>query len=251
MNLLKLLDASVRPGFLRAAVGWPTFSVTSFLMATSLRAQGLRPLTVIDVGANVGQFAVAMAKVFPEADVISFEPNPEAFASLERAARGLRIECVPSGVGCRPGRLDLHVNSSSGMSSFLRFSEKHRTLYPQVDDGATTSVAVTTLDDHLAGRSLAGPVLIKLDVQGFELEVLGGARRVLEAATWVVLELSFEALYDGETAFVEMLDGMSALGWSMLRPVDFLAHPNSREIVQVDALFRRQAPPAPAKNERP
>jgi FkbM family methyltransferase len=237
LNILKLIDAGMRRGFLSAAVRWPKFSVTSFLMASSLRDQGVKPRAVIDVGANVGQFSVAMAKVFPDADIVSFEPNPEAFEPLERATRGLAVECVPCGVGSCAGRLDLHVNASSGMSSFLQFSAKHRSLYPSVVDGAGLAVEVTTLDSYFDKRRLAQPLLIKLDVQGFDAEVLRGGARVLEAATWVILELSFEAMYDGETSFGEMLELMSSLGWRMLRPIDFLVHPSTREILQIDALF--------------
>ena len=143
------------------------------------------------------------------------------------------------GVGCEVGEMLLHVNASSGMSSLLTFSDKHRTLYPDVADGRTTTVPITTLDSYFGDRELTSPALVKLDVQGYEREVLKGAPGVLERATWLVLELSFEPLYDGETSFGDMLEFLGGLGWTMVRPVDFLAHASTGEILQIDALFAR------------
>ncbi|MEL7364229.1 MAG: FkbM family methyltransferase, partial [Bacteroidota bacterium] len=66
-----------QPGALQAFRSWKPFSITAFQMLRDLCRLGLRPKTVIDVGANIGQFARAAAETFPEARVVAFEPLPE------------------------------------------------------------------------------------------------------------------------------------------------------------------------------
>src|SRR5258708_37960416 len=72
------------PGALRAMLRWPCFSVTSYRMVDDLRRQGVRPRTVIDVGANVGQFALAALELWAPAALHAFEPVEEAHRALRR-----------------------------------------------------------------------------------------------------------------------------------------------------------------------
>src|SRR5690349_24000032 len=88
-QIIRSLDLLLDPSALRALATWPKFSLTSFRMMTGLARQGILPRTVIDVGANVGQFAIAAAMTFPGATIYSFEPLPEAAVQLEKNVRKL------------------------------------------------------------------------------------------------------------------------------------------------------------------
>src|SRR5215467_11562265 len=108
MSNISYLLTTPRSWFALAA--WPKFSVTSYRMVSSLKAQGIAPRAVIDVGANVGQFAVACAKVFG-VPVHSFEPEPGALDRLRRNVAGLsRVIVHPVALGAHTGEAAFHVN---------------------------------------------------------------------------------------------------------------------------------------------
>lgn len=221
-----------------AMLSWPKFSVTSFVMVSDLVRQGIMPRTVLDIGANVGQFAVASAKLFPGTCVHSFEPNPDSFARLQENVRQLRtVSVYPLALGEEEGEATFHVNSHSHSSSILPLTENHRRAFPIANEVGTIQVKVSTLDKIFAGVELASPVLLKLDVQGFEAQVLRGGVDTLKQVDHLVLEASFKPMYQGEMLFLEMVRFVEGLGFTFLRPIGLLSDPQSGEIVQMDALF--------------
>lgn len=227
-----------------AFLSWPRFSLTSYRMVSSLLRQGIRPQTVIDVGANVGQFAIACCKLFPGAVVHSFEPLPDCVPKLRQNTRQFgELKVYPVALGERSGEAVINVNSHSHSSSILALGARHREAFPAARETHTIVVPLTTLDAVLEARSLAGPVLLKLDVQGYEPKVLEGAVETLERVDYVVLEASFRPLYDGEQTFMAIVQMMEALGFEFLRPVAWLNDPRTGEVLQADALFARRSAP--------
>lgn len=225
---------------IHAVLTWPKFSVTSFTMIAGLVRQGMLPRTVIDVGANVGQFAVASAKLFPNVVVHSFEPNPECVALLNKHVASLgNVSVYPIALGDEAGELDFHVNSHSHSSSILPLADSHRDAFPDAREVNTIKVKVSTLDAVFAGVELVAPVLLKLDVQGYEAQALRGAVETLKRLDYVVLEASFKPMYQGEMLFMDIVRLMEGYGFSFLRPVGLLPDPRTGEIIQMDALFRR------------
>lgn len=229
------------PGFLRALTSWPTFSVTSFLMLSRLARLGLRPGTVLDVGANIGQFAVSAAKHFPDAVVHSYEPVPECFARLTKNTGSLsNVHVHPMALGDRAGELQFNVNSHTHSSSALPLTDEHKKAFPFAKETKSITVPVGTLDREFRCQDLVGPVLLKLDVQGYEAAVLEGSRGILPCVDYVLLETSFVPLYEGEKTFQQTLDFLDSLGFDFEQPVGFLNEPVSGKYLQMDALFARR-----------
>ncbi len=227
-------------------VFWPKFSVTSFKMISDLARQGVLPGTVIDVGANVGQFAVASAKLFPNVSVHSFEPNPDCVALLKKHVKPLgNVKVYPIALGDEEGEVAFHVNSHSHSSSILPLSSNHLEAFPDAREVNSIRVKVSTLDRVFSGIELAAPVLLKLDVQGYEAQALRGAVETLKRVDYVILEASFKPMYEGEMLFMEVVRLMEAYGFSFLRPVGWLNDPKTGEIIQMDALFRRNVDAVP------
>jgi FkbM family methyltransferase len=225
---------------IRAFFCWSKFSVTSFKMISDLVRQGVLPRTVIDVGANVGQFATASAKLFPNVSVHSFEPNPDCVSLLNRHVEPLgNVKVYPIALGDDDGEVIFHVNSHSHSSSILPLSKNHLEAFPDAREVNEIKVKVSTLDKTFASVELAAPVLLKLDVQGYEAQALRGAVATLKRVDYVVLEASFKPMYEGEMLFMEIVRLMEGYGFSFLRPVGWLNDPNTGEIIQMDALFRR------------
>jgi len=221
-----------------ALLSWPKFSATSFRMVSSLMRQGIIPRTVIDVGANVGQFAVACAKIFSGVTIHSFEPLPGCVERLKRNVARLRdVHVYPLALGAEGGEVTMHINSHSHSSSILALGERHRRAFPGAREIGDIKVKMSTLDLEMKSMSLERPVLLKLDVQGYETLVLEGAAETLDKVDYVLLEASFRPMYQGEGAFMDIAKTMEDRGFEFLRPVGWLSDPHNGEVLQIDALF--------------
>ncbi len=154
--------------------------------------------TVIDVGANRGQFALIARERWPEARLICFEPLSKPVAVLRRVfGEDQGVEIVQAAASAGPGRATLHVSRRDDSSSMLPITNRQSETFPGTHEIATTEVPTTSLDQHLGG-ALARPALLKLDVQGFELEVLRGAEGALNSIDFVLVECSFQEFYAGQ-----------------------------------------------------
>ena len=241
MDIAKLLRLAADPSALKALFTWPKFSVTSYEMAHELKRVGVAPATVIDVGANVGQFAVAMAKTFPGVAIHSFEPGPETAASLRKNVASLPgVVVYPLALGERKGKASLNVNTHSHSSSILPLAQAHMDAFPGAVTAGTVEVEVATLDGIFSDIEIKSPSLLKLDVQGYELAVLKGAAGTLARVDHVLLEISFRPLYEGEAVFSEILKFMESAGFELARPVGWLSSPRTGELLQIDGLFSRK-----------
>lgn len=142
---------------------------------------GSTPL-IVDVGANVGQFSNAAKLFFPQARIISFEPDPETYADLQVNTHGLRdVELHNIGLGDRDGVLTFYRHELSVMSSFS----------DQAADAAnhrgSRELPVRRLDAVL--KSDDRPDLLKIDVEGFERQVLHGAWETVSRSRYVLIEV--------------------------------------------------------------
>jgi hypothetical protein len=126
------LELVLDPQGLYALLTWPKFSPTCYQMLSALRRQGLRFSTLIDVGANVGQFTVAAAKLFPGVTIHAFEPLPDSVACLKHHTRALPgVQAYPLALGEKPGNATLHINTHSRSSSLLPLGAAHRAVFSQ------------------------------------------------------------------------------------------------------------------------
>ena len=200
--------------------------------------------TVIDVGANNGQFAKLARAVFPEALIYSFEPLPDCYAVLRNALPGDRqffpIEC---GIGSKEQTLDFYRSFHSPSSSFLKMEESHKEAFPYTSEGQAAKpekVKVMTLDGALRERPIEPNILIKIDVQGYEMEVIEGAISHIKKANVVILEMSFVELYADQPLFHDVYQRMYKLGYRFTGSLAQMEHPHTGQVVQTDAIFVNQ-----------
>ncbi|MCK4577971.1 MAG: FkbM family methyltransferase [Candidatus Marinimicrobia bacterium] len=238
-DLYKLRQIILNPKAVGALLTWPKFSVTSYFMVSALRKQGIEPGSVIDVGANVGQFAVASAKLWPGAQVYSFEALPHALALLRKhTVRLPNVTVYPLAVGDEERQqVPFHVNVHSHSSSFLSLADQHLKSFPYAVEEKTIRIDMTTLDSKLGDQPLEKPTLLKIDVQGYEAKVLKGAIKLLKQIDYLLMEVSFKPMYHGEVCFPELLELLEKFSFRFLRPVDWLQDPRTGEVLQMDALF--------------
>ena len=244
MRMLSVLAKGVEvlrtPGALRALLTWPKFSLASFNIVRRLQQAGVAPMTVIDVGANVGQFSVAASKLFAGARLFPIEPDPRVAVklrgNLDAAAAG---NLLVTAVGDRCGEATFNVNRDSQVSSLLPLGKDRVASFPGSTVLETITVPLATLDSLFSSRSLEEPVLLKIDVQGFEDRVIAGAQQLLQRVEWVLMEVAFSSLYDGERDFESINALMQSANFHFVRPMNIHISPTTGEIIEMDVLFRR------------
>lgn len=234
-----LAGVAASPGGLRSMRRVRPFSIAAFRLVEAIGAEVPAFATVVDVGANAGQFSAAALARWPGADVVAFEPLPRAAALLRVAlARFPRAEVHQVALGASAGTVALHPHRYSPSSSVLPVAPDVRGRYAWTEEEPALDVPLCRLDEVLAGRELAGPVLLKLDVQGYELEVLAGATEVLGQVDRLVLELAFERFYEGQPLFSEANRWLEVRGWHLARPLDW--RQEQGRVVEIDCLYRRR-----------
>lgn len=236
--LEKILSGMQHPGFFKAVLGWRKFSLASFLIVSRLARSGVRPGTVLDLGANVGQFAIASANLFGDSTaIISFEPDPRTFEVLQKNVNGLSVELMNIAIGKTPGTGIFFVNADSQVSSMLPLGATRLSDFPESVIRQEIKVPVESLDHLFMSRKLTPPILLKIDVQGFEYEVIAGAANFLKKVKWVVMEVSFTDLYEGEADFASIFNLLESKGFLFLRPLNMHFSPKTGEVIEMDALF--------------
>ena len=173
--------------------------------------------TVIDVGANRGQFALCSTVRFPEAQVFSLEPLRGPRAKMQALFAGSpRVQVIPKAAGASAGRAKVNVSGADDSSSLLAMGELQLRRYPETKMVGAEEVDVDTLDGIFGGMELASPVLLKLDVQGFELEALKGAKELLGRVDAVLTEASFVPFYEGQALFDDLHALLTEAGFSLV-----------------------------------
>jgi len=195
--------------------------------------------TVIDVGANRGQFGLFAARRFPGAELHCFEPLPEARETLMSVLRGhprLRVHGVA--LGARNSTETFNVAASDDSSSLLTATRTQTASFPKAAVAERRSVEVGRLDDVISPEAVSRPCLLKIDVQGYELEVLRGAEIVLDAVDQLLVECSFVELYEGQPLAAEIVARCAERGFP-LDGVFSLVHDERGRCLQGDFLFGR------------
>lgn len=220
------------------AVPEPLYPLDMELGRPWLRHLGIR--TVLDVGANEGQFAETARRVFPDSRIISFEPMEKCFRALRaRFVADPRFEAHQFALGSSDGTATFHANDFSPSSSLLPMLDLHRDAFPFTQRTTAIEVPVRTLDGLLRGRELDDPVFLKIDVQGYEARVLAGASETLRRCHMILTEVSVEKLYEGEPLAHEIIAWLASAGFRLVGAVDFLRHPGDGRTLQMDLLFAR------------
>jgi FkbM family methyltransferase len=196
---------------------------------------------IIDVGANAGQYGKRIRAAGYGGRIVSFEPLADAFRHLERAVAADPLwDCHRIALGARDGRMPLNVSGDLEASSLLPMEARHRRHCPPSAYVGTETVDVAPLDSlvsRVGARS--NTIYLKLDVQGYELEVLRGARRVLSDTALIEAELSLVPLYTGGPLYREVIDHLDACGYELISVEGITEEPDTGHMLQLDAIFVR------------
>ena len=169
---------------------------------------------LFDVGANYGQTIDEFTEVFPNSTIHSFEPSPDVFDFLVRKAAKIKnIQVWNYGVGSSPKTLVLNENSHQNMSSFLTMGKEG---WGSIEK--QTSVTMTTIDLFFKEQNIKKIDALKIDTQGFELEVLKGAQQCMKENKIGLLyfEVTFIDMYKNLPTFGELYDFVIKNGFELV-----------------------------------
>jgi FkbM family methyltransferase len=194
---------------------------------------------VIDLGANEGNFTAAVLAFAPTARVLAVEPAPAARARLEaRFAGEPGVTVVPKAVAERSGTATLHLTAHDHNSSLHAPRADMQALYEDPGWGVVETVEVPTVTlDELAGEERIA--VVKLDVQGAELEVLRGAGHALANTRAVLMEVTFVSHYHDDAGFQALNRRMLDAGFDLVS-ISEPGRTASGETTWADACYARR-----------
>lgn len=199
---------------------------------------------VVDIGANRGQFALVARHFFPDARIISFEPLTGPAALWRAVFKGdEQAALIEAAVGPDAGEGKIHVSARDDSSSLLSITERQDALFPGTAETGTAKIRMVRLADALCHSDIVAPALLKLDVQGFELQALSGCEELLEYFSWVYVECSFVELYAGQAFADDVFCWLRDRGFRV-DGVYNLSYDADGRAVQADFLFVNGSAPS-------
>jgi FkbM family methyltransferase len=217
-RLQALAEMALTPGGLGALARQRPLSISAFALTSRLARLGFVPRSLIDVGANVGQFTAAALYQWPDLEVHAFEPLPKESRQLQENFVGQpNVHVENLAIGEDEGVAVLHRHAHSLSSSLLPVTLAARDRFSWAAASAEIEVPVRRLDSLFSSAVLPSPVLLKIDVQGFEWQVLTGAKSMLSMISAILVEQAFEPFYEGQQRFSQTHGELVDAGWELSR----------------------------------
>jgi FkbM family methyltransferase len=203
--------------------------------------ENLNIKTILDIGANQGQFAKYIHRIIPQAKIYSFEPLQDCFKELI-----LNLTELPHSKGFNlalgdvTGESIIHNNSYSQSSSMLPMLESHEKAFPfskgKIHEEKIKIMRLDDIEQQLE-IEIKKPILIKIDVQGFEDKVILGGLQLIKQADVLIIEMSTLPLYEGQLLFDNLYHLIKSLGFKYQGNLTQLNSAVDGKVVQVDGIF--------------
>jgi FkbM family methyltransferase len=189
---------------------------------------GIWPKCILDIGAHHGDVALSYANGFPGSIIVAFEPVEANFRELQKAtAHTSNVVVVNAAVGDQPGRLAIRLHSAT--------SQGH-SVVPVADD-QTESVEAITIDGFCAERGFA-PDFVKIDVEGYERQVIAGASRTLKKFTRALLvEATVNPANKRHTQISDLIADLTPFGFRLVAMHDQSLWEDTGQLEFFNALF--------------
>lgn len=180
----------------------------SFIKKTEMKwLQNMDIKTVIDIGANNGQSAQIFHNILPDSFIYSFEPLDDCFLQLNSNMKNVKnFKSFKIAIGEKKGRQKMYKNDVTPCSSLLKMDDLHKHLFPSTSHVTIETIEMDTLDNIVAKLNMKTNILLKIDVQGYEDKVLNGSINTLKRVKVIIIEATFEELYEGQPLFSDIYE---------------------------------------------
>ena len=216
----------------------PVPSPQALQLMTSL--QQFKIDLILDVGANSGQFVEDIRRAGYKGRIVSFEPLSQAHCKLLQASShdplwDIYPRCA---IGDYNGEVEINIAGNSYSSSILPMLDAHSNAAPQSVYQGKEKVELKTLDS-IVGQYLqtASAPFLKIDTQGFEWQVLDGAKESLQHVKGVLVELSLVPLYEGQHLWRDVIDRLEGEGFVLWAFKPEFTDLSQGRTLQVDGIF--------------
>lgn len=221
------------------------YSESNFLMPHIKRLiETMSIEVVVDVGANTGQTITELRHMGFDGKIVSFEPTPHLFSGLQdQFGKDPKWSGHQLALGREPGEMVLHRYQEESMNSFLLPSQlgidRFRTL--AADPIGEVTVPVERLDSVWADLIPSGRTFLKVDTQGFDMEVLNGATGCLDSVVAVLTEVPINQIYEGMPSVLDVLSFMDEHGFQLSGLFPVKRTKDKVRLVEADCMFVRTA----------
>jgi len=200
-------------------------------------------ITVFDVGANIGQYGMKLRDIGYKGRIISFEPLSSAYEKLIFNIKNDKSwEAANHGIGNICGKAEINIAGNSYSSSILEMLPSHIKSAPDSKYIGKEHIELRTLDsvfESYNGNLNGERILLKIDTQGYEKNVIEGAKKPLKFIDTIQLEMSLVPLYDGELLFNEMYNLLYDKGYRLISIEPGFSDKETEQLLQVDGIFHR------------
>ena len=231
MKLIKIIECLKNPKFYKIYFNGtsPLFELAPLLEVIN------EAKTLIDVGSNKGQFSILARKFFPDIEIHSFEPQIEELNIQKKILGNKNINYYNFALGDEDKELNLYITKRKDSSSLLKPIQTISSKYLTKE---IRKVSVKKLDKILALRNIKRPSILKLDVQGFELEVLKGSLEIFKMIDYIITEVSFIEIYENQVMENKLLDFIYSKKFKLEKKCN--SSKIDKQLFQEDVLFTRQ-----------
>ncbi|MEL6142383.1 MAG: FkbM family methyltransferase [Bacteroidota bacterium] len=203
--------------------------------------QEYRITTVLDVGANTGQYAAELRQYGYKGTIHSYEPLSSAFPTLLSASKKYTNSFAHQlALGSEVGEGIINISQNSWSSSLRELLSTHLEGAPESAYVGQEKISISTVDEEFSRLNLSDErIWLKVDTQGFEREVLAGSKNSLSQIMVVQTEISLQPLYAEGMELEEALEYFKERGYRLIGLEPGFYNKKSGQLLQVDGIFAR------------
>jgi len=199
---------------------------------------------VLDIGANVGDVTFAALDAYPECNVICIEPVKDTFSRLKERLKPFskRVHLYNIALSDHSGHEEINLTTSDGANSILPQSQFHKHLNPHIKELDKETIIIETLDDFSSSFPSQKIDIMKIDVEGYELNVLKGGEKFIENnVDTIIIEIALmrDESWENQSIF-EIFNILNKMGFRLVNIIDLCHVADDTLLVQMDCVFRNK-----------
>jgi len=199
-----------------------------------LKKFGFNPKTIIDVGAGSG--TAELFEVFPDAYYVLIEPLKEYERDLRSILKEYRGEYFLTAIGDKTGKIKINVEP--GFLERTSIKEPSKLTLAVKGETIVREIAITTVDALQKKHQFKPPFGLKIDTEGYDLQVVKGARELLRQTEFVIAEVSVAKRFEDSYSFAEFIGLMDKNNFALCEIL--YAYRRSNRLIYVDCLFTKK-----------